>query len=143
MLRSLLGEPPRENEGLLKDAIDAMVQMTKLLQKETELHKDPTHDFRKLEIWTLGLIASLDELEQCLHAASFFRKKVVHDSEADMDPIERGDYARYVFFTRTDSSACLPRWTSWARCSTSCSISKPPKSKLISHTSRCFGSSGT
>lgn len=98
MLRSLLGEPPRENEGLLKDAIDAMVQLTKLLQKETELHKDPTHDFRKLEIWTLGLIASLDELEQCLHAASFFRKKVVHDSEQDMDPAERGDYARYVFF---------------------------------------------
>ncbi len=98
MLRSLLGEPPRQNEGLLKDAIQAMVQMTKLLQKETELHQDPTHDFRKLEIWTLGLISSLDELEQCLHAASFFRKKVIHDAVEDMDPAERGDYARYVFF---------------------------------------------
>ncbi|WP_410772119.1 Cthe_2314 family HEPN domain-containing protein [Fontibacillus sp. BL9] len=98
MLRSLLGEPPRQNEGLLGDTINAMIQTTKLLQKETELSKDPTHDFRKLEIWTLGLITSLDELEQCLHAAAFFRKKVVHDFVEDMDPAERSDYARYVFF---------------------------------------------
>lgn len=98
MLRSLLGEPPRENEGLLGETIDAMVETTKLLQKETELHQDPTHDFRKLEIWTLGLISSLDELEQCLHAASFFRKKVIRDYVEDMDPAERSDYARYVFF---------------------------------------------
>ncbi|MEF2968506.1 Cthe_2314 family HEPN domain-containing protein [Paenibacillus sp. M1] len=98
MLRSLLGEPPRQNEGLLRETIDAMVMTTKLLRKETELHQDPTHDFRKLEIWTLGLISSLDELEQCLHASAFFRRKVVHDSVEDMDPAEREDYARYVFF---------------------------------------------
>ncbi|WP_435922316.1 Cthe_2314 family HEPN domain-containing protein [Paenibacillus sp. DYY-L-2] len=98
MLRSLLGEPPRQNEGLLGEAIDAMIRTTKLLQKETENSQDPTRDLRKLEIWTLGLISSLDELEQCLHAAGFFRKKVVHGFVDDMDPAERGDYARYVFF---------------------------------------------
>lgn len=98
MLRSLLGEPPRQNEGLLANTINAMLQTTKLLQKQTELSKDPTHDFRKLEIWTLGLISSLDELEQCLHAAGFFRRKVRHNFVEDMDPAERSDYARYVFF---------------------------------------------
>ncbi|WP_334073588.1 MULTISPECIES: Cthe_2314 family HEPN domain-containing protein [Paenibacillus] len=98
MLRSLLGEPPRQNEGLLAKAMDAMTQTTRLLHKQTELSKDPTHDFRKLEIWTLGLISSLDELEQCLHAAGFFRRKVQRNYVEDMDPAERGDYARYVFF---------------------------------------------
>ncbi|MNW40774.1 hypothetical protein SAMN04488542_10666 [Fontibacillus panacisegetis] len=98
MLRILLGEPPRQNEGLLGRTIDAMVQTTRLLKKEIQLHQDPSHDYRKLEVWTRGLISSLDELEQCLYAANFFRKKVVHNYEQDMTTTERGDYARYVFF---------------------------------------------
>lgn len=98
MLRILLGEPPRQNEGLLGVTIDAMVLTSKLLRKEIQLHKDPSCDYRKLEIWTRGLISSLDELEQCLYAAKFFRQKVVHNYEEDMTITERGDYARYVFF---------------------------------------------
>lgn len=98
MLRSLLGEPPRQNEGLLADTMDIMVKSIKQLQKEMELHQDPTHDYRKLEVWIHGLISSLDELEQCLFAATFFRKKVVKDYVEDMDAVEKGDYARYVFF---------------------------------------------
>lgn len=98
MLRSLLGEPPRQNEGRLAETIDAMVQTIKLLQKEIKEHQDPSHDFRKLEIWVHGLISSLDELEQSLFAAAFFRKKVRTESVEDMDPVERSDYARYVYF---------------------------------------------
>lgn len=98
MLRTLLGEPSRKNEGLLGETIDAMAGTARLLRKEMEISKDPTHDFRKLEIWVLGLITSLDELEQCLFASAFFRGKVTNASVDDMDPAERGDYARHVFF---------------------------------------------
>jgi hypothetical protein len=98
MLRSLLGEPPRQPEERLEKAIKAMKETVRLLRKEIELHQDPTHDYRKLEIWILGLISSLDELEECLFAAAYFRRKVVHDSIEDMDATEREDYARYVFF---------------------------------------------
>lgn len=98
MLRGLLGEPPRQNKGLLADTMDIMVKSIKLLQAEMERHQDPSHDYRKIEIWTHGLISSLDELEQCLFAATFFRKKVVKDYVEDMDAAEKGDYARYVFF---------------------------------------------
>ncbi|MGG6310174.1 Cthe_2314 family HEPN domain-containing protein [Paenibacillus macerans] len=98
MLRTLLGEPPRQNEGRLAETMDAMAQTVRLLQKEMKEHQDPSHDFRKLEVWTLGLISSLDELEQCLYAAAFFRQKVQTDSVEDMDPAERDDYARYVYF---------------------------------------------
>lgn len=98
MLRSLLGEPPRQNEGRLAETISAMTQTVRLLQKEIKEHQDPTHDFRKLEIWVHGLISSLDELEQCFYAAVFFRKKVHTEFVEDMDPVERADYARYVYF---------------------------------------------
>ncbi|GGG01207.1 Cthe_2314 family HEPN domain-containing protein [Paenibacillus aceti] len=98
MLRSLLGEPPRQPEDRLEKAIKAMNETVRHVRKEIELHHDPTHDYRKLEIWILGLISSLDELEECYFASSFFRRKVVHDSVTDMDAAERENYARYVFF---------------------------------------------
>ncbi|WP_054958204.1 Cthe_2314 family HEPN domain-containing protein [Paenibacillus dakarensis] len=98
MLRILLGEPPRVNEGLLKDAIETMVKTTQLLQKEIERNQDPTHDFRKLEIWMLGLINSLDELEQSYFAAGHFRKSVKSGYVDDMSVQEQGEYARYVYF---------------------------------------------
>lgn len=98
MLRSLLGEPPRQNKGILADTMDAMFKTIGLLQKEIERHQDPSHDLRKLEIWIYGLISSLDELEQCKYAANYFRRKVTHDYLEDMTPAEKGDYARYVYF---------------------------------------------
>ncbi|WP_018754134.1 Cthe_2314 family HEPN domain-containing protein [Paenibacillus sanguinis] len=98
MLRSLLGEPPRQNDGIFAQTMDAMAQTVQLLQREIKEHQDPSHDYRKLEIWTRGLIFSLEELEECLFAATFFRKKVRKDSVEDMNPQERTDYARYVYF---------------------------------------------
>ncbi len=98
MLRSLLGEPPRQPEERLDKAHKAMKETIRILRREIKLKQDPTHDYRKLEIWILGLISSLDELEECLFASSLFRKKVTHDSVEDMELVEREDYARYVFF---------------------------------------------
>jgi len=98
MLRSLLGAPPRQTEERLDKAQRAMKETVHLLRKEIGQHHDPTHDYRKLEIWILGLISSLDELEECLFASILFRNKVTHDSVADMEPTEYDNYARYVFF---------------------------------------------
>ncbi|WP_138495240.1 Cthe_2314 family HEPN domain-containing protein [Paenibacillus pinistramenti] len=98
MLRTLLGEPPRENEGLLAEAIELMAETVHLVEREMERSQDPTHDYRKMEVWTRGLISSLDELEQSAFAAGFFRKKVEKDFVEDMDPLEKSDYARYVYF---------------------------------------------
>ncbi|WMT40255.1 Cthe_2314 family HEPN domain-containing protein [Paenibacillus sp. D2_2] len=98
MLRSLLGEPPRQAEEKLDKVQRAMKETVRLLRKEIEQNSDPTHDYRKLEIWILGLISSLDELEECLFASILFRNKVTHDSVTDMEPEEQGNYARYVFF---------------------------------------------
>lgn len=98
MLRELIGQPPRVNEGLLADTFLCMNQTIQLLQKEIVASKDPSHDFRKLEIWCRGLLSSLDELEGCLFMAKFFRDQVVKESTEDMNEAEQMAYARYVFF---------------------------------------------
>ncbi|MWV46916.1 hypothetical protein GRF59_25220 [Paenibacillus sp. HJL G12] len=98
MLRTLLGEMPRHNNGLLEEAIETMFQTIQLLQKEIEKNEDPSHDFRKLEIWTRGLVSSVDELEQSWYAACFFRKQVKTGYVDDMNIQEQGEYARYVYF---------------------------------------------
>ncbi|MBW4080954.1 Cthe_2314 family HEPN domain-containing protein [Paenibacillus sp. S150] len=98
MLRILLGEPPRENSGVLAEAMENMAKAASLLRKEMNTHEDRDHESRKLEIWTRGLISSLDELEQSWFAAAFFRKSVVAGYMDDMSPMEQGEYARYVYF---------------------------------------------
>ncbi|KHL92636.1 bacterial nucleoid DNA-binding protein [Paenibacillus sp. IHB B 3415] len=98
MLRTLLGEPPRENSGVLAEAMDNMAKVASMLRKEMNAHEDRDHEYRKLEIWTRGLISSLDELEQSWFAAAFYRKSVVAGYMDDMSPMEQGEYARYVYF---------------------------------------------
>ncbi|KWX74528.1 Cthe_2314 family HEPN domain-containing protein [Paenibacillus jilunlii] len=98
MLRILLGEPPRENSGVLAEAMDNMAKVASMLRREMNTHEDLDHEYRKLEIWTRGLISSLDELEQSWFAAAFFRKSVVAGYMDDMSPKEQGEYARYVYF---------------------------------------------
>ncbi|MDR9856753.1 Cthe_2314 family HEPN domain-containing protein [Paenibacillus sp. VCA1] len=98
MLRTLLGEMPRQNSGLLGEAMDAMHRTIGRLQREMDKNDDPSHDFRKLDIWTRGLVSSLDELEQSWFAASFFRRSVKAGYVDDMSAEEQTEYARYVYF---------------------------------------------
>lgn len=98
MLRTLLGEPARVNTGELKEAMDTMAKTLQLLGATIDRGNDPSHDYRKLDIWTRGLMTSLDELEQSTFAASFFAAKVHSSSTEDMEPDEKADYARYVYF---------------------------------------------
>ncbi|MGG1877824.1 Cthe_2314 family HEPN domain-containing protein [Paenibacillus cisolokensis] len=98
MLRTLLGEQPRHNDGYLKAAVESMTKTVQLLREEIKKHPDPTHDHRKLEIWIRGLIVSLDELEQSWYAACHFRKSVTSGFIDDMSLQEKEEYARYVYF---------------------------------------------
>jgi hypothetical protein len=98
MLRVLLGEPPRENSGHLREAMDNMANLVSLLRKEMKRHEGRDHEYRKLEIWTRGLISSLDELEQSCFAAAYFRKSVITPNMEDMPIMEQEEYARYVYF---------------------------------------------
>ncbi|WP_339200854.1 Cthe_2314 family HEPN domain-containing protein [Paenibacillus sp. FSL P2-0322] len=98
MIRKLLGEPSRVNKGILLDAMNSMSAMLNLLERQIQAGGDPTHDFRKADILTRGLMSSLDELEQSHHASAFFRMKVKAGYAEDMSEDEKSDYALYVFF---------------------------------------------
>ncbi|OBZ09632.1 hypothetical protein A8L34_20335 [Bacillus sp. FJAT-27264] len=98
MLRILLGEPPRVNSGVLAEAMEHMAEFASQLRKEMNKYEDRDHEYRKLEIWTRGLIVSLDELEQSWFAATFYRKSVKAGYMDDMSVAEQGEYARYVYF---------------------------------------------
>lgn len=100
MLSELFGDVSHRNSNpLVEDAFKEIGQATQLLQKEMNRYEDPTHDLRKLEIWTRGLAASLTELDESYIAAEFFRKSIIIAGFMDdMSAKEQLDYARYVYF---------------------------------------------
>lgn len=100
MLSELFGQLSRENNNpLVENAFKEMGQAIQLLQKEMNRYEDPTHDLRKLEIWTRGLVSSLTELDESYAAAEFFRKSItIAGFMDDMSAKEQLDYARYVYF---------------------------------------------
>lgn len=100
MLRVLFGEPPRKTEGKLLEAMQAMERYAELLNKQIEQGHDRDHKLRKYEIYTLGLIASLDELEESQYAASKLAALIKSRTIEAMSPEELLNYKRYVYFDK-------------------------------------------
>ncbi|RAP75378.1 Cthe_2314 family HEPN domain-containing protein [Paenibacillus montanisoli] len=100
MLRMLFGEPPRVLDGKLLETMEAMERYATMLNKRIEKSHDVDHKLRKYEIYTLGLISSLDELEQSQYAARKFSRMIESTSYEDMTPEERLNYHRYVYFDK-------------------------------------------
>lgn len=98
MLRTLVGEEPRKDEGVLLEAMNSMNETLQLLQRRIHKDGDPSHEDRKTDILTRGLISSLDELEQSTFAASYFRSKVKAGAGDQMSASDQPDYSRYVYF---------------------------------------------
>ncbi|SDX68568.1 hypothetical protein SAMN05518855_1018168 [Paenibacillus sp. CF384] len=100
MLRMLFGEPPRVSDGKLLETLQAMEQYAAALHKLIERSHDENHKLRKYEIYTLGLISSLDELEQSQYAARKFSGMITSASYSVMSPEEQLNYHRYVYFDK-------------------------------------------
>lgn len=100
MLRFMFGEPERKAEGKLGEAFRLMEQFSTTTGKLVANGRDPEHKLRKYEIWTQGLIQSLDELEQSRYAALRFKERIRSESVSEMSGQERDDYHRYVYFDK-------------------------------------------
>ncbi|SYX82055.1 Cthe_2314 family HEPN domain-containing protein [Paenibacillus alvei] len=98
MLRSLFGEQPRVDSGTLKDAMAGMDNYLEAIRSRMEGTGDPDHFWRKIEVWTVGLKTSLDELEQSVYASDKFADRVSKHYETEMSESEQDDYYRYVYF---------------------------------------------
>ncbi|WP_020616062.1 Cthe_2314 family HEPN domain-containing protein [Paenibacillus daejeonensis] len=100
MLRDLLGGEPRQAEGLLLAAMTQMEQLMTELQKRIATGDARQHEYRKLEIWTAGLLGSLDELEQSQFAAHWFGKRITSRYLSVMSSEEMMDYYRHIYFDK-------------------------------------------
>jgi len=98
MLRILLGLPPRTELAEMQGAVDAMQRVQRRLQKRISEGHDPEHIWRKQEIWTRGLIVSLDELEQSVFLSGYFEERVRNTYQEEMSQQENADYHRHVYF---------------------------------------------
>ena len=100
MLRFMFGETEREPAGGLEETYKLIEQFANAASARI---KDGTSDgdkLRKLEVWAMGLRASLVELEQSHYAASLFKDRITSGSVHSMKPDERLDYDRYVYFDK-------------------------------------------
>ncbi|WP_308638543.1 Cthe_2314 family HEPN domain-containing protein [Paenibacillus silvisoli] len=100
MLRMLFGEPPRVLDGKLLETMQAMERYAAALHKQIEKSHDVDHKLRKYEIYTQGLIVSLDELEESQYAARKFSRLITSTSYSSMSQEERMNYHRYVYFDK-------------------------------------------
>jgi hypothetical protein len=100
MLRFLFDEPPRDAKGILAETFHAMEQFASLLSKRIEAGEDRDYKLRKYEIWTLGLQAALDELEQSHYAAVGYQKLITAVSLKQMTDAERMNYNRYIYYDK-------------------------------------------
>ncbi|WP_424766393.1 Cthe_2314 family HEPN domain-containing protein [Paenibacillus sp. sgz302251] len=100
MLRFLFDEPQREAEGTLAETLRLMEQFASMVSQRIKAGDDNGLKLRKYEIWTLGLHASLDELEQSHFAALRFQQKITSSSVKQMTDEEKINYNRYIYFDK-------------------------------------------
>ncbi|MEI7025456.1 Cthe_2314 family HEPN domain-containing protein [Paenibacillus sp. y28] len=98
MLRSLFGEPPRKDEGLLLEAMQSIKQYDKRLQKLMEKDPKRCHRYTYFSLWALSLIGSLNELEQSVYAAEGYSQKITTTYVEGMSPEELSGYQRYNYY---------------------------------------------
>lgn len=98
MLRSLFGEAPRKDDGLLLEAMQAIDELGSRVQQLMLRSNDPRHMFRELDVWVRGLRVSLDELEQSIYCSNRFGAMITKPSVADMSDDEKLNYYRHVYF---------------------------------------------
>ncbi|GLX65927.1 Cthe_2314 family HEPN domain-containing protein [Paenibacillus glycanilyticus] len=100
MLRFLFDEPERKPEGRLAEAIQLMNQFIAIVHGKIEAGKDVDHKLRTYEVWTQGLLASVNEIEQSCYAARRFKERIKSTSVSQMSEEEKLDYQRYVYFDK-------------------------------------------
>lgn len=102
MLRSLLNEPKRTDQGDLLRALQAI----ELYRSKLERIGPGGHPSRsqsgqaipRLELWAQGFALGLDELEESQHCAELFGRRVKASFVDEMQEEEREDYHRYLYF---------------------------------------------
>lgn len=92
MLRTLFQEPPRENEGPLRDILTLADE---LAAKNAAIG---TAQPQRLQAWLRSIATTYDELEQSVYCAERFAESVSREYVEEMGPEERAAYRRHLYF---------------------------------------------
>ncbi|MCZ8522374.1 MULTISPECIES: Cthe_2314 family HEPN domain-containing protein [Paenibacillus] len=96
MLRSLFGEPPRQEAGELQEANLAIREYLQKLAAIPSPKQSPQE--RKFVIWSQSFIRALDELEQSQYAAARYGEQVDKAYIDQMPAEELVNYHRHIYF---------------------------------------------
>ena len=98
MLRFMFGMKPRVDNGLLAEAGSLMNQYVKQHRPQETQGKSQDPRNIRLALLTVGLIHSLDELEQSLYACTQYQERVSSRFMEEMSADEYLDYHRHIYF---------------------------------------------
>jgi len=100
LLRMLFGEEPREWTG---QSLQTIRQMEQFASRTSELAKRfPTQEgkYRTLAISAIGLLSSMNELEQSCYAAKRYAGFIRHNHMDELSYEDRLSYDRHVYYDK-------------------------------------------
>ncbi|TJY39795.1 hypothetical protein E5161_17790 [Cohnella pontilimi] len=100
MLRSLLGQPPREWDEPLRRTADELNTFIRLCGQRSGGNDSSSMRYRTYAVWAQGLYRSLNELEESLFAARLYGTRIRAARWDDMEREEKLDYDRHVYFDK-------------------------------------------
>lgn len=100
LLRALFDEPPRQDEGRIRQVLEVMKQVAAQYdrnRRQSGSGRDVERELR-LMVWIKSLTTSFDELEQSVYGAGHYADRVRSRYVEQMSGEERLNYRRHLYF---------------------------------------------
>jgi len=98
MLRSIFGDVPRNDQGILNDTFKAIDAFCKQLRQDHDCATGVQDKWIRLDLWAEGLRSALDELEQSVYCSEQYGADITKLSEEEMSPEELVNYDRHLYY---------------------------------------------
>ena len=72
MIRGLLGQPPRVDEGMFTDCMHLLRAYKSQLSTLMQRYRHDCDAYARYEIWTRGFEIALNELEESIFSSEYF-----------------------------------------------------------------------
>jgi predicted nuclease of restriction endonuclease-like (RecB) superfamily len=98
VLRFVVGESPRSDDGILRECIDQIDMFCRAVRARSRRRPACADKDYRLELTAQAFIRALDELEQSVYCAQRLAEGLTHSSTREMNAHERLNYHRHLYF---------------------------------------------
>lgn len=98
MLRTIFGDEPRKDIGILHETNKAIDAFCKRLRREHDCAGGVKDKWIRLDLWATGLRSALDELEQSVYCCERYGADIIKPSEEEMSSEELVNYDRHLYY---------------------------------------------